>query len=382
MLLITMAMSTAAFFAIVVVASEIQDELRISKFQLGILGAVNTGVGFLFGLQAGRFCDRVGGRRAMAVVLLISAVTAIFMALFPSYAMLLVGMAFAGFAQGLSNPATNKAIASGIVADRRGVITGLKQSGVQLTIFATGFFMPTISSAFGWRTGLWIIAGISFAAMFGLRAITELVETDAQRLPTSNTSSGLERLSPFVYQVAIYGFLMGSVGGGIGRFTPLFAEEAVGFSPATAGIVFGLAGLVAIPARVASGVLMDRGVSPRRTLVVLGLGGVIALFLTWLADPGPSAILWVATILSGLTLSAWNTAANLAMVRQGALAGRASGVLIAGFMLGLTISGPIVGWSIDQTSSYTPALLGSVALAALAVVAVTTTDSFSRRTRV
>jgi len=371
MLLITMAMSTASFFAIVVVASEIQSELGISRFQLGVLGAVNTGVGGFFGVKAGQICDQLGGRQAMGLVLIISGATSAFMAVLPGYLMLLLGMTLAGFAQGLGNPATNKAIATGIAAHRRGLMTGLKQSGVQLAVFATGFAMPAISAAFGWRTGLWIAAGISFAAIVGLGAITELAVDDVSDQSIGTATSASTRLSPFVYQVGIYGFLLGSIGGGVGRFTPLFAEEAVGFSPAAAGVVFGLAGLVAIPSRVASGVLLDRGVSPRRTLVILGVGTTVAMVLTWLADPGPGAVLWIATILSGLTLGTWNTAANLAMVRQGADAGRASGVLVVGFMLGLTIAGPIVGWSIDSSGSYTPAFLGSAVIAALAVAAVT-----------
>lgn len=390
MLLMTMAMSTLAFFTVVVVATDIQDELGISKFQLGILGGANTGMGGLIGVQAGRLCDQLGARRSMAIVLLISGATAAFMAVFTGYVMLLIGMLLAGFAQGLGNPATNKAIATGIVADRRGLMTGLKQSGVQLAVFSSGFAMPTISSNYGWRTGMWITAGISVVSLLGLGVITELDEdgatvgsaddTDRDMLRTlddAETSRPLTELAsavpsnglaPFVYRVGVYGFLLGAVGGGIGRFTPLFAEEAVGFTPAQAGIVFGLAGLVAIPTRIASGVMMDRGVSARITLMVLAAGGAAALLLTWLADPGPGWLLWGATILSGLTIGSWNTAANLAMVRQGANAGRATGVLVLGFMTGLTVAGPIVGKSVDVFDSYTPALIGSVALAVLAAV--------------
>jgi len=363
MLLITMAMSTLSFFVVVVVASEIEVELDISKLQLGLLGAANTGVAGLFGVQAGRICDRFGGRASMGFVLAIAGVTAVIMAVFQSYVGLLVGMSLAGFAQGLGNPATNKAIAAGIHPHRRGLLTGLKQSGVQLAVFAAGFAMPTISERAGWRTGLWIMAGICAVAILGLSAISERDHDDVVVNPLDEPTAAGSRLPLFVYQVGLFGFLLGCVGGGIGRFTPLFAEEAVGFSARTAGIVFGLSGLVAIPARVISGVLLDRGLAPRRMLVLLGFGGTIALALTLLAEPGPNSLLWVGTVLSGLTLGTWNTAANLAMIRQGANAGRASGILVLGFMFGLTVAGPIVGWSIDFTDSYAPALIGSMVLA-------------------
>lgn len=374
MLLLTMAMSTFSFFAVVVVASEIQDELGISKLQLGILGAVNTGIGGIFGLQAGKVCDRLGGRRAMALVLIISAATAAFMALSQTYVMLLIGMMVAGFAQGLGNPATNRAIATGIEESQRGLMTGLKQSGVQLAVFSAGFSMPAINDAFGWRAGLWMMTGISIVALAGLGVITELDRpsddraddrTDEPEQRQRDATGDARRLPTFVYQVGVFGFLLGFIGGGHGRFMPLFAEEAVGFSAATAGMLFGLAGLIAIPSRVISGMSLDRGVSARTTLMVMAIGGAIAIVLMLLADPGPNGLMWAGTILSGLTLGSWNTAANLAMIRQGNDAGRATGVLIVGFMLGLTLGGPAVGWSIDNFDSYTPAWIASAVLSVI-----------------
>ena len=47
MLLATMAFSTLTFFALAVAASELQAEFGINKFEIGLLGAVNTLVGCL-----------------------------------------------------------------------------------------------------------------------------------------------------------------------------------------------------------------------------------------------------------------------------------------------------------------------------------------------
>lgn len=224
---------------------------------------------------------------------------------------------------------------------------------------------------------MWLAAAISFVSLFGLRFVRKIEvgpELQDRAAPQTIASAGHADsggpLLPFVYQVGVYGFLLGCVGGGIGRFIPLFAEEVVGLTTAVAGVVFGLAGLIAVGARVASGILLDRGLSVRTTLTFTGLGGAVALVLMVLSGPGPALLLWVGTILSGLTLSTWNTAANLSMVRQGVNAGRASGVLVMGFMIGLTVSGPAVGRSIDQLDSYTPAFVGSVLLAVVGVVAV------------
>lgn len=376
MLVITMAMSTMALFALAVIASELQDEFSISKLQIGLLGAVNTFVGGLLSPLGGRVSDRLGGRWAMATVLLIASLSAVLAATARSYGFLLVSMGVAGLAQGLGNPSTNKAIATGVQAEQRGVLTGIKQSGVQLGVFLVGFLMPWISDRYDWRTGIWLIAGISFVSLLGVMLITELPpehvdESDIDRKPISTD------LPTFVTQVAIFGFLLGTIGGGLSRFVPLFAEEAAGFSVVSAGLVFGLQGLVAIPTRIISGILLDRGVSARKMLTVMAIGTALSVVLILAASGGASAFLWIGTVIAGMTLGSWNTAANLSMVRQGTNAGKASGRLMFGFLLGTTLGGPVVGWSIDAFGSYTPAWIASAGMAVAGAIAITWQTSAS-----
>jgi len=357
MLLLTMAVSTLAFFALAVAGSAVEAEFDIGKFEIGALGAVNTLVGGIFAPTAGRLSDRLGGQVAMAATLALSGVSAVAIGLSTSYLTLFLAMAFAGFAQGWGNPACNKAIADGIAPTQRGILTGIKQSGVQFAVFVAGFVVPGLTDAFGWRSSMWLVAGVSAVALLGVPLIT--VREGGGGAATETSKS--EKLSMFVNQVTIYGFLLGIVGGGLGRFLPLFAEEEVGFTLAQAGRVFGVQGLIAIPTRLLSGVLLDRGVSARKMLTLMGIGGAISIVLILAAGGGTSAYLWAGTVLAGMTLGAWNTAANLSMIRQPD-AGRATGRLIAGFLIGLTVGGPLVGWSIDNFG-YSPAWIGSAILA-------------------
>ncbi len=372
MLVVTMAMSTFVLFAFAVVASDLEEEFGLSKLQLGLLGAVNTGMGGIFAPTAGRLSDRLGGRRSMAAVLSIAAVTMGFAALAQTYGVLLIALGLAGVAQGWGNPATNKAISTGIELRQRGVITGVKQSGVQLAVFVAGVAMPAIAAAWGWRAGMWIAAAMSAVALAGLVFVTELPESGEVGSEQPNDAGDLTGpIPPFVLQVAIYGFLLGTVGGALGRFLPLYAEEAVGFSPERAGLVFAVSGLVAVPTRIASGLLLDRGVSARLTLMVMAAGAAAAFAAIVAAAEGQDVLLWLGTVISGLTLGSWNTAANLAMIREGRNAGRASGVLIFGFLTGLTLGSPIAGWSIDQFDSYRPAWVACTLLCLAGVAAIT-----------
>ena len=366
-MLAMMAVSTVPFFALAVIASELQDEFDISKFELGVLAAVNTGIGALFAPTAGRLSDSIGARNSVLLTLVSSAASAAVLALASSFGLLIAGAAVGGIAQGAGNPAANKAISVGVDEAKRGVATGIKQSGVQVGVAIAGFTTPLMGASYGWRSAMWMYAALAVLAMAGLRLVPGKVDgTGVPVRPTDRSGP----LPTFATYVSIYALLLGMVGGGLGRFLPLFAEEVTGFTIERAGLVFAVQGLVAVPARLAAGVALDRGASARTMMTLLGVFGAVALLIIAAATEARPSLLWIGTVLAGLTLGTWNTAANLSMIRMKEHAGRATGRLMAGFFLGLTIGGPLVGWSIDRFS-YTPAWLASsvVALAAAVVVA-------------
>lgn len=366
LMLATMAVSTVPLFAMAVVASELQDEFNISKFDLGVLAALNTGIGALTAPFFGKIADTIGARNSVGLTLALSAVSAIMLALAPNFALLAVASAIGGLPQGSGNPACNKAISVGVDQAKRGVSTGIKQSGVQAGVALAGFSTPILSANFGWRSAMWMYGVAAIVLLLGLRLVPRQ-NVLAPEGPSETTAAS--KLPTFVTQVAIYAFLLGIVGSGLGRFLPLFAEESVGFTIERAGVVFAIQGLVAVPARLLTGVALDRGASAQVMMVGMGLIGAVSLLMIAAATSSRPSLLWIGTVIAGLTLGTWNTTANLSMVRMKEAAGKATGRLMAGFFGGLTIGGPVIGWSIDQFS-YTPAwLVGSgVAIAAAIVV--------------
>lgn len=370
MLVLAMSYSSFTLFAMAVVASDLQEEFDLTNLQLGLLGAANTGVGGLFSLIAGPLTDRLGGRLAVAGVLVASAVGGALAALSPSYGALLAALAVGGIAQGWGNPATNRAIADGVEPEQRGLLTGIKQAGIQVGVFGAGFGMPAVTAAWGWRAGMWMLCAASLATLVGLPLIKDTRRSAAEH--SQHKAAPKTPLPTYVYQVAVYGFLLGTIGGGMGRFLPLFAEEEVGLSPTMAGIVFGIGGIIAIPSRIGWGVLLDRGMTTRRVLTICAVGGVVTMALLLGAIDQRVALLWIATVVAGITTSSWNTAANVAMIQEAkADAGRATGVLYLGFLGGLMVGGPAVGWSIDSFDGYGPAWIGSMIICAFGVVALT-----------
>ncbi len=71
-------------------------------------------------------------------------------------------------------------------------------------------------------------------------------------------------------------------------------------------------------------------------------------------------LIWPAAVATGAGINAWNAVGMLAVVSVAPeeAAGRASGVVQFGFLMGLALGAPIFGAVVDATGSYLPGWLG------------------------
>jgi predicted MFS family arabinose efflux permease len=395
-----MTVATAQLFVIAVLAASIIDELGIGRWQLGVLGALNTGVGALVAPRLGVLADRLGSGRAMVVVVAISGIGLLLTAAATNYWFLVGASAFAGLGQGACNPVTNKVIADEVPRSRQGSVTGVKQSGVQFAVFLAGATMPTSAATFGWRLAVagfgvtTILTALVLATRFDTTRIEPPAPTDpvGPSTPGTQIGSGATR---FVNQVAIYAFLLGLSAGGVTRFFPLFANEVLGYSEAVAGLSVSITGLSAIVARLIWAKLVESTIGTRPALVALGLGSAASIMALFLAESDLRWLLWPAVIGLAFSVVAWNVVAMLAVIKSVPArdSGRATGIVLRGFLGGLTISAPLVGWSVDALGSYRPSWVGLSVLALIGSATVArrpstpdhpdndTTDTGARRVR-
>ncbi|RMH70048.1 MAG: MFS transporter [Actinomyces sp.] len=361
-----MGASTLQLFALAVLAADLIDDLGVSRAQIGILGGVNTLIGAVASPAGGRLVDRIGARRGVVWVLAVSAAGLAATAAATTYVTLVLASVLAGLPQAGANAATNKLIGEHVAPGRRGVVTGIKQSGVQIAVFAAGATLPGLARLVGWRPSLAVVAVLvaGWAALAAMRLPPEVEGTGPAPAPDGRRA----RLDPFVWRLTVYGTLMGLAAGATGRFLPLFAHEALGYPTTVAGLTVALSGLVAIGARIWWGRAAERGLGSRRALAIMGLlgaavgGGLVA------ADVALAALVWPVAVLSAVSLSSWNSVAMLAIITgtAGSDAGRASGVVLAGFLAGLAVGSPVAGWSVDATGTYDTAWVAVAVLAALA----------------
>ncbi len=365
LLLLAMGVATFGVPAIGILATFLIDDLGLTRGDIGTIVAVNTIIGALLSPAAGAFADRLGGTRALAALFALGAAGFFVAGAATSLAVLVVAGVIGGLSQSLGNPATNKAIAVHTAPGRRGVITGLKQSGVQVAIFLGGVMLPWLAEAYGWRATL---LGTGLIAAIAVPAVLAVVPPDGPGRGSEATASG-GAVPAVIGWLTAYGFLLGASGAAT-VFVPLFAEEALGTSPRVGGAAIAVIGVSAVVGRIAWARYADRTGRHRFALAVIAAGGVVGSALMLLAGPDDRMWLWLGVLTIGLSSSSWNSVGMLAVIDRSpsGVAGKASGRVLLGFLLGLGIAPRVYGELLDRTGSYDLMWWISATLAALTVL--------------
>src|SRR5205814_10709171 len=150
-----MAVCTFLPYALGALGPFITDDLGISRTALGSLTTVMYGVGAVLSPVAGPLVDRFGGRRSLVVSFACGALgVGVAAAAGRHYSGLVAGAAVFGISVAFGNPATNQLAAGMVRAGRHGIVTGVKQSGVQVGAFLAGLVLPGVAGAAGWRPAL------------------------------------------------------------------------------------------------------------------------------------------------------------------------------------------------------------------------------------
>jgi MFS family permease len=370
-LALAMGTSTYAGYAFGVLGPMIRDEFAISRFQLGLLTTGFFLVGGPLSLAAGRATDRYGARRVMMIAFAVAGGTIVGMAAAPSLPWMLAGAAAAGLALATGNPVTNKLVADHLPPGGRGLMMGSKQAGVQVGAFLAGALLAPIAGQIGWRVAFgWSAAVPLLGLLAALLVIPRAAGAEAGRAPEGIPDDG--SLPAGVRWLAAYAFLMGSGVAAINAYLPLYLVERGGASHELAGAVAATIGVVGIGSRIVLGWASERMPTFSLPLLLLGVGAVLAVAMVAAVERTGLWIAWPAAVLFGASAVTWNAVGMLAVITASGsrLAGRASGVVTAGFYLGFVGSPMVFGLLVDAAHDYLPAWLLVMAVFAATVAVV------------
>jgi MFS family permease len=355
-----MAVATFPIVIFSVLAATFISEFDLSRWQMGTL---ITAVAVVAGLMSpifGRTTDRLGAVKSMFGVLGLGAIAITSISLAPSYWWLVLAGLISGVPNGWANPATNTLIVDNVESGSRGIVTGLKQSGVQLGTFVGGLLLPVLTVAWGWRPAVLTFLAVPAGGLVGMIGRSDVIHEDAK------VGSGPSTIPTPVKWTAVYGSLSGLATSAAIGFLPLFAEEDQMWGRTQAGWLIAGLGLVGLVGRIVWPRIAERWLGHGRTLVILAIESSIAAVLLALAAGGVLSdwVLILAALLLGAGVVAWNAVGMLAVMDFSPhhLVGRSTGLVLMGFLLGLAVGAPLMGLSVDLLGSYAPGWFGVAGL--------------------
>lgn len=348
-------LGTFPTFAFGVLAPFLRDEFGLSRSRLGLLTTALFVVGAPGSLVAGKVVDAAAGRTLAVWIFGTVALATVGFAVAPSYPWILLVSGLAGVPLALGNPGTNKLVARYIAPGTRGVVMGIKQSGVQITALLVGAVLPAAARSWGWRTA---IALALIPAALGVVGTLSIPSSGSS--PRRERSKVNHKPGRGVKVLAIYAFLMGAAMAAMIAYLPLYAEERIGLSVTEAGALAATIGLMATFSRIIWGWRSERFAHLSMPLAIMSAGALLATGLIVLAPSFGTWMLWPAAICIGATGAAWMAVGMLAVIAEvdGAEMGRASGVVIFGFFCGQMTSPLLFGYSVDVSDSYVPGWIG------------------------
>lgn len=373
-----MATSTFALAVYAILASELLAAFSAERWQIGALVTATMFAGAAASPSMGQLADRIGARRMVVTTLVGSGLALLAIAVSATYWMLVVAAIASGVMQATANPGTNKLIAERIPGGSRGIITGIKQSGVRAGSVVGGLSLPALEAAFGWQ---WAVAVFAFISV-GLGLVAhQTLGADPTSMSEASSKAPTKPVPSFVKRLAGYGFLLGLGGAALITYLPLYAQEELGYSTASAGVLAAVGATVGVVSRIGAGYVSERSGRDLPMLFAMAVLAVIATGL-FIAAPHLPLLIWLGAAVVGMSVTAWNSVGMLAVIQgvPSETAGRSSGVVLFGFLFGWGAGAPIMGWTVDRLGTYLPGWIGvAVVFVVAAALTVVSRPAFAAR---
>ncbi len=345
--ILIVALSALPVFLVGATFLQLEQDIALTTTGLGGAAALFFLTASISSAGLGRVIERIGWRASMRINSLTSALILVGIALFArSVVSLSLLMVAGGAVYGLANPSANKALAELVRPERRGLIFGLKHSGIPTSTLLAGLAVPTLALTIGWRFAF------AFAALL-LPLIWLLLASDKDDpihlTSDENLTRGAAPMSTSqIMALAAAAALATWAAVSLSTFLIAAAVEA-SLSESGAGLLLFAGSLVSIGTRVTAGALTDRGRSRGFTglAVLMGVGSLV-----FFALGGAGGVWFVGLILLAFA-TGWGWPGLMTFTVVNANIGTpaaSSAITQAGVFLGAGLGPLVLGWLIDNVS--------------------------------
>ncbi len=244
---------------------------------------------------------------------------------------------------------------------------GIRQAGLPLGGVLAAFALPSLATAFGWRSTL--VAG-ALVALSGAVAFMAFYHRPPDRRPMPTTSRvRLELLrGPYMKKIIFSGTSMVSVHSGVGVLTVLYLHEVTSMASASAALVYVAVQCAGALGRICLAAWSDRHRSGRYACVLTCLAAVIigTTLLTTPIGRSPVAACLVFIWLGFFGIGWYGPwVAYAAESAPPDHTGFALGLAMAVNQVAVILAPPVLGLLTDLTGSFAPAWALLAALTAL-----------------
>lgn len=356
----SIAASTSTSFVVFLTAGlavQIRSSFHFGADAFGLSIAIYYLGAAIGSIPFGRLAEAVGGVRVMKPVALIAALLLVLIGIgVNSWLFLTVVLFFAGAASAAMQPATNLFLARRVPGNKQGFAFGIKQAAIPLASLLGGLAVPGIALTVGWRWAFIAAALLSVGAAF---LVPKSHTTLAAYRAAHKDSVVTENRVALIVLGAGFGLSVFAAGG-LTAFVVTSGVD-VGLSKADAGFVAGIAGGVALLARVVSGILADRR-GKAHFKVVAGMLSVGVIGFAALAFGASTHTKWLFVVGAIVAFGAgwgWNGLFNYAVIRTNRKSpARATGITQVGGRLS-GVFGPLTFGLIVAHGSYAAAWIVS-----------------------
>lgn len=349
--LLVQAASAAAMVAPTVAAPLLLQRLQLGAAAVGIYIAL-VYLGAMAATQLGPACvRRWGAIRTSQLALLLSAAGLLLLTV-PDPRLVALGAVIGGLGYGPITPASSQMLSRTTDPRHFSLVFSIKQTGVPLGGVIAGLMVPPLA---GWRgVDAALLAGAALCALAAASAWPLRPALDHDREPGA-AWPGLRRLvEPLVYvarhpvlrSVAVVSFVYSMVQVSLTAYLVSFVNGELGWTLVAAGAALAAAQTAGVVGRIGWGLVSDRWLGPRHTLLALGAVSLACgLALPLLAPLGRPAVLLALLCLYGATAIGWNGVylATVARLVPQADAARATGGTLFFTFLGVLLGSPLFG---------------------------------------
>ncbi|MCG8380672.1 MAG: MFS transporter [Gammaproteobacteria bacterium] len=285
------------------------ETLGLNPALVGAYSLFTYGMGVLATLLCGSFIIRYGGLRVSQVAVLASS-AGLLIAITGELWLMAVGAMMIGAGLMVSTPSSSHILARHSPPKVAPLMFSIKQTGVPVGLMAGGLIIPFFIYSGGWQAAFIGVSLIGVIIAVALQPLRRRFDDD--RNPTHpfkidevwfNLRAVLSHR--YLRKLAFASLTFVGLQGCFVSFFVLFLVQELRFDLKTAGIVFSIAQIAALFARIFWGWLGSRYLSPPHVLAFLGFAMSLSAVILTFANPNWSVaiVTVIASIVTGTALS-------------------------------------------------------------------------------